>query len=109
MTARQAGSAAMIEISDQGAGIPKDIQDKIFNLYFTTKKAGSGIGLAMTYRVLQLHNGALEFETEQGKGTVFRLQVPLEMQVRPESCERNADGALRELGLTYSGLEEEVR
>ena len=81
MTARQVGSAAMIEIRDQGAGIPKDIQDKIFNLYFTTKKAGSGIGLAMTYRVLQLHNGALEFETEQGKGTVFRLQVPLEMQV----------------------------
>ena len=85
ITARQAGSAAMIEIRDQGAGIPKDIQDKIFNLYFTTKKTGSGIGLAMTYRVLQLHNGALEFETEQGKGTTFRLQVPLEMQ-----ADRNA-------------------
>lgn len=78
MVARKTESAAIIEISDQGHGIPKDIQDKIFNLYFTTKKAGSGIGLAMTYRVLQLHNGALEFETEQGKGTTFRLQVPLE-------------------------------
>lgn len=78
MIARRTESAAIIEISDQGHGIPKDIQDKIFNLYFTTKKAGSGIGLAMTYRVLQLHNGALEFETEQGKGTTFRLQVPLE-------------------------------
>lgn len=78
MSARKTESAAIIEISDQGPGIPKDIQDKIFNLYFTTKKAGSGIGLAMTYRVLQLHNGALEFETEQGKGTTFRLQVPLQ-------------------------------
>jgi PAS domain S-box-containing protein len=78
MVARKTESAAVIEISDQGYGIPKEIQDKIFNLYFTTKKAGSGIGLAMTYRVLQLHNGALEFETEQGKGTTFRMQVPLE-------------------------------
>ena len=87
MIARKTESAAIIEISDQGHGIPKEIQDKIFNLYFTTKKAGSGIGLAMTYRVLQLHNGALEFETEQGKGTTFRLQVPLEQpgDVIPES------------------------
>jgi PAS domain S-box-containing protein len=80
MTARKTESAAVVEIRDQGQGIPKDIQDKIFNLYFTTKKAGSGIGLAMTYRVLQLHNGALEFETEQGKGTLFRLQVPLQTE-----------------------------
>jgi len=78
ITARNTESAALIEIRDQGAGIPKEIQDKIFNLYFTTKKAGTGIGLAMTYRVLQLHNGALEFETEPGKGTIFRLQVPLQ-------------------------------
>jgi PAS domain S-box-containing protein len=78
MTVRKTESAAIVEVRDQGAGIPKEIQDKIFNLYFTTKKAGSGIGLAMTYRVLQLHNGALEFETEQGKGTLFRLQVPLQ-------------------------------
>ncbi|HEY3927027.1 MAG TPA: ATP-binding protein [Candidatus Koribacter sp.] len=78
ITARKRESAAIVEISDTGPGIPKEIQDRIFNLYFTTKKAGSGIGLAMTYRVLQLHNGALEFETEPGKGTTFRLQVPLE-------------------------------
>jgi PAS domain S-box-containing protein len=84
ITARKTESAAVLEISDNGPGIPKEIQDKIFNLYFTTKKAGSGIGLAMTYRVLQLHNGALEFQTEANKGTTFRLQVPLqEPQVPP--------------------------
>ena len=82
--ARTSESAAVLEISDQGPGIPKEIQDKIFNLYFTTKKAGSGIGLAMTYRVLQLHNGALEFETEAGKGTTFRLQVPLRQSQQGE-------------------------
>ena len=62
---------------DQGGGIAPDIRDKIFNLYFTTKKAGSGIGLAMSYRVLQLHNGALDFITEMGIGTTFRLFLPL--------------------------------
>lgn len=68
---------AKIDISDEGAGIPPEVRDKIFNLYFTTKKSGSGIGLAMTYRVLQLHNGALEFESEVGKGTTFRFILPL--------------------------------
>ena len=62
---------------DQGPGIPPEIRDKVFNLYFTTKKTGSGIGLAMSYRVLQLHNGAIEFETEVGRGTTFRLVLPL--------------------------------
>jgi len=77
ITARSRDSAALLEVVDEGPGIPKEVQDKIFNLYFTTKKTGTGIGLAMTYRVMQLHNGAIEFETEPGKGTTFRLQVPL--------------------------------
>jgi signal transduction histidine kinase len=77
MVARRDETAATIEVRDQGAGIPPEIRDKIFNLYFTTKKAGSGIGLAMSYRVLQLHNGALDFVTEMGQGTTFRLVLPL--------------------------------
>jgi signal transduction histidine kinase len=71
------GENGTIEVRDQGAGIPLEVRDKIFNLYFTTKTKGSGIGLAMTYRVLQLHNGALEFESEVGRGTTFRLVLPL--------------------------------
>ena len=70
-------SSAKLEIRDQGGGIDPEIRDKIFNLYFTTKKAGSGIGLAVSYRVLQLHNGTLEFESEAGKGTTFRFILPL--------------------------------
>lgn len=74
---RRADAAAVIEVRDQGGGIAPEIRDKIFNLYFTTKQSGSGIGLAMSYRVLQLHNGALDFVTEMGSGTTFRLVVPL--------------------------------
>lgn len=77
MVTRRYDTAAAIEVRDQGAGIPPEIRDKIFNLYFTTKKVGSGIGLAMSYRVLQLHNGSIDFVTEMGQGTTFRLVLPL--------------------------------
>ena len=68
---------ALVEIADQGGGIPPEIREKIFNLYFTTKSGGSGIGLPMTYRVLQLHNGSLDFDSRMGEGTTFRLRFPL--------------------------------
>jgi signal transduction histidine kinase len=74
---RQKDAAVTIEVRDEGGGIPPEVRDKVFNLYFTTKKAGSGIGLAMSYRVLQLHNGAIDFVTEMGRGTTFRLLLPL--------------------------------
>lgn len=70
-------AGATIEVSDQGGGIAPEIRDKVYNLFFTTKKTGSGIGLAMSYRVLQLHSGSLSFESEMGVGTVFRLNLPL--------------------------------
>jgi PAS domain S-box-containing protein len=77
ISARRDDAAASIEVRDQGVGIPPEIRDKIFNLYFTTKKSGSGIGLAMSYRVLQMHGGSLDFSTEIGVGTTFRLFFPL--------------------------------
>jgi len=68
---------AILSISDEGEGIPDDIRSKIFNLYFTTKKDGSGIGLAMTYRIVQLHNGQLDVESQMGEGTTFTLRIPV--------------------------------
>lgn len=77
VSADRVGQTARIVVQDRGVGIPPEVRDKIFNLYFTTKKSGSGIGLAMTYRVLQLHNGALDFESKPGEGTSFRLLLPM--------------------------------
>jgi signal transduction histidine kinase len=74
---RREGDNALLTIRDQGQGIPEDIRDKVFNLYFTTKKGGSGIGLAMAYRVVQLHHGSLEFHSAPGEGTTFYLRFPL--------------------------------
>jgi len=76
VAAGRAEDAIVAEIHDQGAGIPQEIRDKIFNLYFTTKKTGSGIGLARTYRIMQLHHGAVEFDSVEGEGTTFRLRFP---------------------------------
>ncbi len=76
-THRHDGDDAQIEVQDTGSGIPPAIRDKVFNLYFTTKKSGSGIGLAMTYRIMQLHNGSIHFDTRVGEGTIFYLTLPL--------------------------------
>lgn len=71
------GDQAEIRISDTGAGIPPEVRDNIYNLYFTTKPQGSGIGLAMTFRIVQLHDGRINFSSEPGKGTSFTVELPL--------------------------------
>jgi signal transduction histidine kinase len=68
---------AEIRISDTGVGIPPELRSKIFRLYYTTKPEGSGIGLAMTFRIVQLHDGAIDFTSEPGKGTTFVLRLPV--------------------------------
>ncbi len=75
ISARRENNAVVAEIRDEGAGIPQDMHDKIFELYFTTKKEGSGIGLAQTYQILQWHYGSVDFESSEG-GTVFRFHIP---------------------------------
>ena len=85
MRARRNEGDAQLEIQDTGSGIPPAIRDKIFNLYFTTKKTGSGIGLAMTYRIAQLHNGSVHFDTRIGEGTTFYLTLPLSRTEQQES------------------------
>ena len=77
LTARREGETVVTEIRDEGVGIPRDLQEKVFELYFTTKPGGSGIGLAQTYQIMQWHYGSIEFESQDGKGTTFRLRLPL--------------------------------
>jgi signal transduction histidine kinase len=76
ISARRQEEAVVTEIHDQGSGIPPEVQDKVFELYFTTKAGGSGIGLAQTYQILQWHYGSVDFESVPGQGTTFRLRLP---------------------------------
>jgi PAS domain S-box-containing protein len=82
---RQHGHEATLRIRDQGCGIPREILNRIFNLYFTTKRDGTGIGLAMTYRILQLHNGSVQVESEMDVGTQFTLRLPVTSLPEPKS------------------------
>src|SRR5690349_8057799 len=71
------GEMAEITVGDTGKGIPPENQQKIFQLFFTTRPGGSGIGLASTFRIVELHNGSIDFTSEVGRGTTFRIELPL--------------------------------
>ena len=70
------GSRWLVRVADEGVGIPEEAREQIYQLYFTTKQKGSGIGLAMAFRVVQLHGGTIEFDSEPGIGTEFRIELP---------------------------------
>jgi signal transduction histidine kinase len=67
------------EVQDTGPGIPKEIRDRIFDPFFTTREVGqgTGLGLSVTDSIVAAHGGSIEFDTEQGKGTVFRVMLPV--------------------------------
>ncbi|MGB8013912.1 MAG: ATP-binding protein [Terriglobales bacterium] len=78
LKARREDEMIVAEVQDQGCGIPPEAQEKIFELYYTTKSAqgGSGIGLAQTFQIMQWHYGSVEFDSIAGAGTTFRLRLP---------------------------------
>jgi signal transduction histidine kinase len=67
----------VLSVADTGPGIPEEEREKIFQLYYSTKPQGSGIGLAMTFRALQLHGGSIEVGGNPGGGTQFRMRLPV--------------------------------
>lgn len=77
LSASKEDGAALIDIIDTGKGIPPEAIDKIFQAYYTSKKGGTGLGLAMTQRIIKEHGGELSVTSEMGKGSDFRLRLPL--------------------------------
>jgi signal transduction histidine kinase len=76
ISSQRVDDTVVAEVRDRGCGIPHDLHEKIFELYFTTKKDGSGMGLAYAYQILQWHHGSVEFESVEGEGTTFRFRIP---------------------------------
>ena len=91
ISTRADGNNVITEIRDEGNGIPPEVQEKIFELYFTTKKGGSGIGLAQTFQILQWHYGSINFDSVDGQGTTFRLSLP-RLEMKPEDRARFEPG-----------------
>jgi signal transduction histidine kinase len=70
------GHRASIAFTDSGSGIKPEHLQRIFDLYFTTKEKGSGIGLSMVFRTIQMHDGEIEVQSTPGAGTTFRVLLP---------------------------------
>jgi len=71
------GTDVLIAIADNGTGIDSEIVDKIFQPYFTTKTSGTGLGLAMTRKIIEFWKGKIWFDTTEGKGTTFYIRMPI--------------------------------
>lgn len=79
----QQGSNVIIEIEDTGSGMTSEVVNQIFVPFFTTKKVGegTGLGLSIAYGLIQKHHGKIEVESELGRGTVFRISLPISQSV----------------------------
>lgn len=87
----EAGSRFIkILVSDTGCGIANEYRSRIFDMFFTLKKGGTGLGLPLVQRIVFEHHGFVDYESEVGKGTVFRVQLPL--------SSRGSDGSARASG-----------
>jgi signal transduction histidine kinase len=74
-----------ITIRDNGPGIPREIEDKIFVPFFTTKKSGTGLGLSFAQKIIHAHGGVLDLQSEPGKGTDFIIKIPVRQEWRTRS------------------------
>lgn len=76
VSSRRDGDSVLVQVIDSGAGMSPEVRAKIFQPYFSTKKAGTGLGLPMVRRVVEAHGGRVEVSSEVGKGTQFTLVFP---------------------------------
>ena len=74
---RLEGDAARIDVLDNGPGIPEELRERVWEVYFSSKRGGTGLGLPTARRIAEEHGGSLAFDTEVGKGTDFVLRLPL--------------------------------
>jgi signal transduction histidine kinase len=80
---RGTDGAIAVRVRDEGIGIPSDDLERIFRLYYTTKPQGSGIGLSMVYRIVQMHDGRIDVDSEVGRGTVMTMTLPVASRSSP--------------------------
>jgi signal transduction histidine kinase len=72
------GDKVLIQIVDQGCGIPKDLIDRLGEPFFTTKEKGTGLGMMVSYKIMKEHNGDISIKSKAGKGTEITLSFPLQ-------------------------------
>ena len=81
LTLWREGRLAMIEVTDTGPGIPDEVAEQVFDVYYTTKRGGTGLGLPTVRRIIEEHGGQLTMRSEVGKGTQFLIALPIDRSV----------------------------
>jgi signal transduction histidine kinase len=86
----QAVATVVVDVADDGPGMPQDVAEKIFNPFFTTKAQGSGLGLAIVRKIVDAHEGRIDMTTQDGRGTRFRLTLPVEPHKKADGPRQKA-------------------
>jgi signal transduction histidine kinase len=66
----------ILEVADTGKGIPAEIEKRLFDPFFTTKAQGTGLGLSIAARIMEMHGGALQYQTKVNQGSIFEIVLP---------------------------------
>ena len=77
---REQEGLVALEVSDNGKGIPREVQKRLFDPFFTTKEGGTGLGLSIAARIVEKHEGALRYQTELNRGTTFKVLLPCRLE-----------------------------
>ena len=97
ISSEQSGHMIVVTVRDDGPGIPKEILNKLFVPFFTTRKAGSGLGMAVTLRIVENHGGSINVDSAPGEGTTVRIMIPI-VRSAPEVEHRARYGDSPEAG-----------
>jgi len=82
-------ATVVVDVSDDGPGMPTDVAEKIFNPFFTTKAQGSGLGLAIVRKIVDAHEGRIDMTTADGRGTRFRVTLPVEPHKKQDPARKS--------------------
>ena len=84
---------AVLEVEDDGPGIPVDVQERIFEVFYSSRGGGTGLGLPIARQIVERHGGTIEVDSVEGRGTIFRIRLPRHhvRSVRPAPPEGKTD------------------
>jgi signal transduction histidine kinase len=90
----RAGSAGevVLEVEDDGPGIPPDVQERIFEVFYSSRGGGTGLGLPIARQIVERHGGTIELDSEVGRGTTFRIRLPRRHDRPPRAAADGEDG-----------------
>lgn len=91
---RTDGKFVVLDIIDTGTGMDEELQNKVFNAFFSTRSGGSGLGLPTTRKIVEAHGGTISLQSELGRGTQFSLRLPIDFDAMPtRTIDVTADGS----------------